>query len=212
MNRNPNRRNLQNCNIVVDGNSISAWTDGTAAGKWSDRLKLLSPFINPGCTITNVAIPGRATGILVAEAASKVDILFAPSRLNICILWEGTNDVSFTARNPVAMRDNVANYCLDRRRAGWKTVCFGLQGARVASGGATSQAEYDVVRPAYNMLMRDTWRNFADAYVDPSTSTKLNNALAADVPDGVHPSSLTLNDILPLVSAALQSIDLRSLP
>jgi lysophospholipase L1-like esterase len=195
-----------NANIVINGNSISAWTDNTATGKWTDRLKLIAPFSNAGCSITNVAIPGRSTAVLTAEAIAVVDPLYVPGKLNISIIWEGTNDIGGPTGTGEAMGVRMRGYCLDRRRRGWKNIAFGLQGARVAAGGASSQADYDRCRLGFNAWMRDNHRSFCEAYVDPSVDQKLNNALVADIPDGIHPSSVTLNGILPLVTSALLSL------
>jgi hypothetical protein len=202
-----NQRSLSHANIVFDGNSISAWEDGTAAGKWTDRLKLLNPYSAPTCTFTNVAIPGRSTRTLGGEAVTKVDSLYVPGRLNISVIWEAINDAGGMSGNGLFMGYNLRDYCLARRNKGWKTVVFGLQGARVGTGVLT-QAQYDVARTELNTYVATNWRTFADAYVDPNNSTKLNNCLAADVADGVHPSSIALNEILPLVDTALRSIQL----
>lgn len=201
-------RKLNHANIVVDGNSISAWTDATAFGKWTDRLKQLPPYNVPTCTITNLAIPGRSTWVLATKAPWEVDSLLRPGRLNICVIWEALNDLSLFPGDPLRVAQNLRTYCVARRAAGWKTVVFGLQNARVAPGGITSQVAFDTARPLINMWIRDNWPTFADAWVDPSLSAKLNRALPADVPDGIHPSSLTLNEVIPLVDAALRSIAL----
>lgn len=197
---------LSHANIVVDGNSISAWSDATAFGRWSDRLKQLPPYSAPTCTVTNIAIPGRSTWVLATKAPWEVDPLLRPGRPNICIIWEVLNDLSLFPSDPLRVAQNLRTYCLARRAAGWKTVVFGLQNARIASGGITSQSAFDAARPLVNAWLRDNWRSFADAWVDPSLSTKLNRALTADVPDGIHPSSLTLNEVIPLVDVALRSI------
>lgn len=204
----PLQRSLAHANIVVDGNSISAWTDGTAAGTWTDRLKLMAPYNTGNCKLTNVAIPGRSTATLAGEAPGKVDPLWLPGRLNISVIWEGVNDVGNSGGNALAMGNNLKNYCLARKASGWKTVVFGLQGVRVAAGGVVNQSIFDAARGTLNLWLGQYWPTFSDAYVDPSASTKLNRALVADVPDGVHPSSATLNDILPLIDIALRSIDL----
>lgn len=203
-----NQRALSHANIVFDGNSISAWVDGTAPGKWTDRLKLLSPYNAATCTFTNVAIPGRSTRTLGGEAVTKVDSLYIPGRLNISVIWEATNDVSSMSSNGLFMGYNLRDYCLARRDKGWKTVVFGLQGARVGAGVVT-QAQFDTARTTLNLYLATNWHTFADTYVDPNNSTKLNNCLVADVADGVHPSSLALNEVIPLVDTALRSIQLN---
>jgi hypothetical protein len=202
----PYNRELKTANIVFDGNSITAWEDGTAAGKWTDRLKLLPSYSSPVCTFTNTGQSGASTWVLAARASQFISPLYKPGQLNICCIWEGLNDLGTFPGNPVRNAENLRTYCLARREQGWKTVVFGLQNARVSQGGVTTQASFDVARPVVNTWLSSNWRSFADAFVNPSDSPKLNLALVADVPDGIHPSSSTLNEIIPLVDAALKSI------
>lgn len=197
---------LSHANIVFDGNSITAWEDATASGKWTDRLKLLEPYTASTCTFTNVAVPGRSTSALDITALTVVDNLYVPGRLNICCIWEVINDIG--NGTPARACQMVENYCKARRNKGWKVVVFSLQAARVAAGGITTQAAFDTARNTYNQWLATNWRNFADAYVDVNISVKLNRGLVADVPDGIHPSSSSLNEILPIVDTALKSIKL----
>lgn len=204
----PRNRKLNTAKIIFDGNSITAWEDSTAVGKWPDRLKLLPHYDSPTCTFVNLGQPGASTWVLAARAAQIVDPIFEPGRLNICCVWETLNDLGQFFGDPQRNAVNLRDYCLARRRKGFKTVVFGLQGARVGSGGVTTQGSFDAARPVINTWLAQNWRSFADAFVNPSDSAKLNQCLPADVPDGVHPSSITLNELLPLVDAALRSIQL----
>jgi hypothetical protein len=120
---------------------------------------------------------------------------------NVFVLGTGGVEVA-----GITQAQNLRTYCLARREQGWKTVVFGLQNARISQGGVTTQASFDVARPVVNTWLSSNWRSFADAFVNPSDSPNLNLALVADVPDGIHPSSSTLNEIIPLVDAALKSI------
>lgn len=199
-------RTLSASNIVFDGNSITAWEDSTAVGKWTDRLRLLTPYNSPNCVFRNMGQPGISTWALAARAATMIDPLFMPGRQNICCVWEALNDQGVFLANPVRNAENLRDYSLARKAKGWKVVVFGLQNARIDLGGITTQAQFDASRPVINSYLRDNWRSFADQFVNPSDSYKLNMALPADVPDGIHPSSDTLNELIPLVDAALKLV------
>lgn len=202
------KRILADAHICFVGNSITEWSDATASGRWPERLKLLPLYNSDRCQFSIVAQPGISTTRLLAEAPGTVDPLLQRGRLNICLIWEAINDVGATGGSATSVGNNLQTFCLARRAAGWKTIVFGLQAARVAGGGVTSQAGFDAVRGQLNLWLAANWRSFADAYVDPSSASKLNLALPADAPDGVHYTSVALNDLLPLVDSALMSIPL----
>lgn len=200
----PYTRSLKTSNIVFDGNSITAWDDATAVGKWTDRLRLLAPYNSPDCIFRNMGQPGISTWNLAARAATVIDPLYMPGRQNICCVWEVVNDVGQFPANPIRNAENLRDYCLARKAKGWKVVVFGVQNMRVPGTGITAQADFDNSRPIINSYLRDNWRSFADQFVNPSDSYKLNMALPVDVPDGGHPTSEALNELIPLVDTALK--------
>jgi lysophospholipase L1-like esterase len=176
---------LQSANIVCDGNSI------TANGYPS--LLAADPFISgKSATVTNLGVSGQHTGQMQADAVTQVDSLISPTRPNILIAWEISNDLYFgrTAQEAIA---RFRDYCLARKSAGWKVVILSCLDRNQVTDTGVQPAEYRQIINAANALLLASWAEFADQIVDVRKVAGISGL--ENLPDGVHPNA-TANQII----------------
>lgn len=145
--------------VVCDGNSLTVGTKSTAGNDYPSRLAAL---LGGGYTVTNTGVFNRATGQQNGASETVVDVLWSASNTrNICVTWEGTNDMYFGDPATTAyyrMRD----YCLRRKAKGWQVIVLTVIDR--TDGGNTT--DFDGRRAAYNTLIRNNYTTFADVLVD----------------------------------------------
>jgi lysophospholipase L1-like esterase len=194
---------LRNCKIVCDGNSITYGAIYAAAQFNTDYPYQLGYQLNQqglNVTVANVGVNGQSTitltngavSAMVTDAVSQVDALFDPNVLNICIAWEGGNEIYYTepdvnrVQNAYkAMRD----YCLLRQSKGFYVVVMdNLPRANGFYPGSANIASYAADLLAYNELIRQNWRDFANSYIDTRKYLPQLIPNGFYMTDGVHPT------------------------
>jgi hypothetical protein len=190
-------------NLVLAGDSQ---TRGGTAG--STPLSTPISTYNPLLFVTNKGIDGDTVATMITEGPTVIDTLFVPGATNILHMWAGTNDMCSAGATPAATFANLQTYVNARKAVGWKVV-IGTMLSRTGTnpiGGETCDA--DAV--TYNALIRAS--SFASAVNDFGAnleigpSGKFSNATFF-VADGIHPNSLTVNNILgPTVYSSVMTL------
>jgi hypothetical protein len=148
-------------NLIFDGNSLFTSSFSTAPAKIQETLG--KEFT---VTMQNYAVSGQSTPAMASDAATQVDTAANLNKQsNILVAWELTNHMA-TANNATALEAYTAmrTYCLARKAAGFKVVTATCM-ARATAGGIIP-ADFEAKRLTCNALMRQNWREFADAFVD----------------------------------------------
>lgn len=172
---------LQDANIVCDGNSITA-------GGYPPSL-LNNTFIQEkNCTVKNFAVSGQHTEQMQDDAVDEIDSQISVTRLNILIAWEITNDIFF-GRTAQEAYDRFKQYCLDRKAAGWRILTLSCLDREQGSAGGLTPTEYSEELIQANLLTSMHWQEYCDQYVDVRKIPQFKVVDRTFLPDGVHPNS-----------------------
>lgn len=145
-NRQPFRPGL--VNMVFDGNSLT-W--GNGGGPWPDFLASMAP-LNGYATIRNFAVNGQTTEQM-NSSPSDVDNAWADGKLNVLVLWEGTNSMAGGNRTAQQAFDSMANYITGRKALQpWRVVLINTLPRQASTQAATDllNAKLD----EYNALLK----------------------------------------------------------
>lgn len=190
-------------NIVIDGNSIAAATVN-AIGE-----ALIYVGFCSGC-YTNVSLSGKSTTALVLSAPTNVDPLFneqLPGR-NICILWEGTNDLYLhAAMTGIEAYNKIKEYGINRWERGFKFIPGTLL---PRTGDGANQEDRRLV---CNALLRQAWAdreywiaNLADPGADPIMGQLTTTSKTTYYSDGTHPTTLGHSICRPYFRDAIRAV------
>jgi lysophospholipase L1-like esterase len=157
-------------NIVIDGNSITrGYGDGEVS---SPNLAVISAGLGQYDYI-NLASNGSATTNLILSAGNKIDALYEPEMpgKNICIFWEGTNDIS-QGKTDTQAYNNIKSYCQARKAIGWKVI-IGTLPPRTYLGAANQEA----YRLSVNTIILENAlsEGWADAIADIASDEVMGN-------------------------------------
>jgi hypothetical protein len=170
--------------VVVEGNSLSAnnpsaygwpvcWPTRLAAGEWAQRNAM---------NVVNVAIGATGLEECFDRAPLFVDWLRPLAAWGCVVLIEGGNDIGQRdPRTGASAYAKTVRYCQDRRAAGWRV----LVGTITNRTNVWPPSWWDEAK-AYNVLLRESWRAFADGLVDLAGVPELGNDNAADDPHYFH--------------------------
>lgn len=144
--------------LAVDGNSLTQSRNGAVAMPANVMHDLGDPatlrFVNAGES-------GHTTTQMLTTALTLVDPLYKPGQVNVCLYWEGENDLYFGADAGTAF-DHLRAYGQARQRVGFTVVLLTL----LPRGDLGVPVTYEADRAAVNALLRANWPTFADALVD----------------------------------------------
>lgn len=178
--------------LLVDGDSISA---GTGTIPYSPQLILPAKW-----GMRNVAVSGQTLAVAGPLAATAVDSFFVPNRVNVCIVWLGTNDIALNGTTPAATYTLLSNYIAARKAKGWKVITATM----------LSRVSFETQKNVFNPLVLANTAG-ADAVVD-LTGTLLgcdgcSTNLGLFQGDQIHPNQTGQDTILkPAFQAAFDSI------
>lgn len=168
-------------NLVWDGNSLVIG-QGSSAGydmpnqatNYIDTLingYVGATYITADSDSSNLGVGGQTTGAMIADGVAQVDALFNSTpnayRDQIVVCWEGTNDLwlgsgSGGVDTPQDAYDNLSDYCLARRTAGFKVVV----GTILPRQNTGTPSDFETKRRELNEMLRTGWPDFADALAD----------------------------------------------
>jgi lysophospholipase L1-like esterase len=144
-------------NIVFDGNSLFAGHGLKEGESAPDQVlhKLGWRWVGH-----NVAVSSQTT-IDLLKRSKATDALYRKSApLNICVVWEITNDLYFGATASDA-ESRIEQYCRDRRTAGYRVIVLTVLPRKMPPG-----SDFESKRIACNDFVRNHWIDFADRLAD----------------------------------------------
>lgn len=227
--------------LVAQGDSITSSLNTTLGSNnnrtgswfWSVARSLGSRVVAHNFAESSQYIGNLATpyGMLTGQSGAPSGTQFGPAggdcldtmldsnyfRQQVLVLFGGiTNDLYyFLSGTGVAglaseVHARFRQFCLARRAAGWKViVCNSIP--RSQFDGTAAAAEWGLC----NDLIRRTWREYADDFVDVAAINWLpNNSYSTYYQDGVHPNAagqaLLAAAILPVVRRNIDPVGART--
>jgi lysophospholipase L1-like esterase len=185
--------------LVFDGCSLVSDTGVSPSQRMPDQV-LTS--LRWSWDYYNLAVGGQTTAEMLADAATQVDPKYRSDlEHNICVVWEGTNDLAKGATAQAAY-DNLVTYCQGRRAAGYKVVIV-----TILPRGLTG---FNEARNTVNASLRENLSTFADAIADPASDDRIgDDDDYADVTyyrDGVHMTAAGYAIVAGLVQTAIEGL------
>ena len=104
-------------NLAFDGNSL---LNDDGRGQLQTQILDLAPAVGTGVVTANVSIAGQTTrqmNGLDGSSATDADAMFVSGKVNILVLWEGTNSVVLAGRTPTQAATDLADYITARKAA-----------------------------------------------------------------------------------------------
>lgn len=151
--------------LLFTGNSLTA----VPVSDYVQQVAALLPSIYD---IVNQGVNGQTTTTMNAEASTKVDSCYRPTRLkNICIPWEITNDLYFGATKEDAYTA-YANFCTARRSQGFQVVACTI----LPRSDAGAPVDFETSRTYCNSNIVSNWASFADALANIGANTTIGEA------------------------------------
>lgn len=167
---------LNNANIVCDGNSLTAILGQPVAGATSYYGDIDDPYpvqleaqlklSYSGITIKNYGIGGQNMSNMIADAPTQIDPLIQAARPNILICWEITNSINSSSTTTTVAYNREVQYCSARKAAGWNAVVTMTALRREGSLGGQTIANFNTRLNTVNASMRANSSTFADALFD----------------------------------------------
>lgn len=169
---------INNANIYVDGNSISAGQGSTSNNSYPEQLERLYPlFKNYFSSINNYAVGGQTTLDMISDAPTQIDPLFISGKNNILLAWEIRNDMVVNYPTPQEAVNNFKTYCLGRKTANpdLKIITATVLPSWYNSySGDTTATGYNLLKSntlIVNQLLREQYTSFCDYLIDFETIT-----------------------------------------
>lgn len=188
--------------IVFDGTSITA---GNNAGVNNDYpTKILPHLTFPGCTVSNLGVPGQTIVQMASDAATQIDAnISTVAARKILVAEAPTNDLFGGATVAVAFANYVA-YCQARKAVGFTVIATTIM-PRTDSG---TPGGFEAARLAFNSLVVGSYLSFSSALVNPAADSRLADSTHTTYfLDLVHPTA-TGNEVY----ARLLATVLNALP
>ena len=140
------------------GNSL---TTGMFCGNgqtWSAKTAAKIPTLK---SWFNISQGGITTQRLAGLASENIDRLL-PLRNDsgVLVFWEGTNDLVVNNASAEAAHEAIKQFCIARRKAGWKKIVVMTILPREAGG------DFEARRLALNQLLREHSAEYSDALAD----------------------------------------------
>lgn len=195
--------------IVFDGDSL---TDQNAALPGEDYPSFVMRQLPAGLRKANVAVSGQTWPDLLTDVQAEVDPLYsADRRFNILVVWCGTNDLTQT-HGGERIWEEMATYCRDRRERGFTVVVLTI----LATSPPYLSPRYEEERRVLNDLIRDNWKEIADAMVDIARDSRIGDPAGASADryysDSVHHNGAGNQVIADAVAATLAQLVGASAP
>ena len=176
------RRYVSLSQMVADGNSLTSGMGSTGGLTYPAQLVTLlidavTPQVFATPTVTTYGVSGQTTPQMTADAVAQIDSLVFPSDAvavsdNVLLAWEGTNDLFVNGASAATAYANLVTYCTARRAAGWKVII----GTLLPRADVGTPATFEADRQTVNTLLRQHWREFADALMDVGADPYIGQA------------------------------------
>lgn len=168
-------------NVVCVGDSLTYGAGSSTGNTYPQQLAALNTF----ATVSNQGISGVSVTQLFSTAA-VVDAIYNANKLNVCVVWCGTNDLYLNLASGIGATTFAAlsTYCQARRAAGFKVIVVDM----IARNVSTNQSLFNTERASFNSLLANGYKSFADAFVSLSSQATLSDYSNTTYfqNDGVH--------------------------
>ena len=159
--------------LIFDGDSL---TSGNGADGGYDYPSQVQRQYNGITTVKNFGVPSQTLQAMLTTALTRIDPEYQASRPeNILTIWGGTNDLYFGSGNESDITNtynNLVSYVNDRKTIGYKVI---VNTILPRSGYATPDTYFEAHRQAYNTLIRNNWKTFADAIADVASDSRIGD-------------------------------------
>lgn len=151
--------NLTGANIICDGNSLTyGYGVNPSTESYPALLAGMSPLSTNGATVTNFGVNAQTTPMMIADAASQVDVTYNPAVQNIVVFSEIINDAANNGGPPEDIYQNALNYWAGRTAAGFRVLVCTAHAADHDPPGAVfpsgeTKAQYWATIQAVNNLI-----------------------------------------------------------
>lgn len=133
-------------NLVIDGDSITSGVGTTLCQTWVRQMGLPSAFKITNRAEASAAIStSSGAAILSTEAATFIDTYIESGKINVLVLFAGTNDMFAGATN-ATLYTNTKAYLAARKAAGWNKII--LIGTLPRGGTPAPPANFETYRQA----------------------------------------------------------------
>jgi len=149
--------------VVWDGGSIIAGHGADRGYEFPVQTLAVVPRV---CRSFDSYASGARIADMLADAPAEVDARYdARADLNLCLVLAGGGDfrAGLSAASEYAA---VRTYCLERRAAGFRVIVLTVL-------PSDRPETFDVVRLAYNAMVRDQWSEFADGLADIAADPRI---------------------------------------
>ena len=149
--------------VVWDGGSIIAGHGADRGYEYPVQTLAVVPRV---CRSFVSYASGARIADMLADAPVEVDARFdGRGDLNLCLVLAGGGDfrAGVSAASEYAA---VRTYCLERRAAGFRVIVLTVL-------PSDRPETFDVVRLAYNAMVRDQWPEFADGLADIAADPRI---------------------------------------
>lgn len=154
-------------NVVCDGNSLTAGTGSTGGNTYPAQLATL---INAGDIVVNLGVSGQTTTMMLSDAAAQLAANYnAVASTNICVPWEGTNDLAVSFMPPRRSIDLLAQYATIAIGVGYDRIIVPTILPRDVAG------TFEVDRQTWNTLLRREQR-YAHVLCDVASDGRIGDA------------------------------------
>jgi hypothetical protein len=151
--------------VVWDGGSIIAGHPSESAYRFPAQTLGLLPRV---CESFVSASAGARVDDMLLEAPYEVDARFQPEAdLNVCLVLAGGGDFRAGA-TAASMYQSVRTYCEQRRAAGFRVIVLTVLPCHRTD-------TFEVTRLAFNAMLRDGWRDFADGLADIGADPRIGD-------------------------------------
>lgn len=109
-------------NIVADGNSLTEGYNkaGVIGQSYPKQLGLLEPFKSNGSKVFNFGVGGQTITQMLVDASTQIDSKLSSTLRNVCLVWEGRNEMDMNNTSAVDCFTKLKKYCTDRKTAGFE--------------------------------------------------------------------------------------------
>jgi len=171
--------------VVATGDSITQGVRSVTPNlRWST---LVREAWGNTVDFANIALSGQGIGTFAGPTATSSMLDGDPAKLaipvfnvrnrrrKVLVVFAGTNDLAL-GRTAAQLKADIATYCTARKAEGWKVVLVTIIDRQDLGGG---QAAFDADRDDLNDFIINDTSSYADAVVDLTVESALNDVGAA---------------------------------
>jgi GDSL-like Lipase/Acylhydrolase family len=139
------------------------------------------------------AVPGTALENFLGYSPAPSTFVNAAAPMSVCVVLGGANNFN-TGDSAATAYAKLQTLVGTLKGYGYKVLVCSLFSGNIVGGPASlSNGDYDVLRDAFNVLVRTNWRTFADGFIDFAANQLMGKdgdyASATYYSDQLHPTN-----------------------